>query len=317
MLGGINRSEYALIRKYRDPSREPSPGYITDYLGNKIKADYHHHLKKYSGKLLGLSLQNDGILHDTAEYFGLVLAIDLSEGDSLTAIELGAGYGPWLSRAGIVAKRKGIKKVNLVGVEADPKKFNWMKQNLKVNGLMGSNKKNVELYNAAVSGAEKFLYFPSVVDSSQDYGNAAVNRPEEFDYRGMKFEQKRVEAIPLVKLLDKHARVDVIFVDIQGSEYDVLRSAIRSLNQKVRLLIIGTHSRKIEGDLIDLLHTNRWSLKKEKPCDFVYSPEVMHLPGMTTHDGCQIWVNEMPTSENGDSARFRHKIRKLRTGRRS
>jgi FkbM family methyltransferase len=192
-----------------------------------------------------------------------------------------------------LAKNSGVKKINLVGVEADPIKFKWLSDNLKANKLKTASKRiNTYLHNAAISAKETKLYFPEIKDSSQDYGNAAVKKVEPLDYRGMDFALKEVKAIPLNFLLKNHSsKVDVLFVDIQGSEFDVLQSAIEQLNEKVKVVIIGTHSRKIEGDLLNLLYENNWHLEKEEPCGFEYDLGAASLAGMTNQDGCQIWVN--------------------------
>jgi hypothetical protein len=51
-------------------------------------------------------------------------------------------------------------------------------------------------------------------------------------------------------------------------------------------MVIGT------GQLIDLLYSAGWILKKETPCTFRYdTPLPASLEALTTADGTQIWFN--------------------------
>ncbi len=85
--------------------------------------------------------------------------------------------------------------------------------------------------------------------------------------------------------------MDLLHIDIQGLEHDVLAGSIELLNQRVRAIFVGTHSRKIEGLLIDLFHANGWRLERERPAKFVYEPTRPDVVGWTTRDGGQYWIN--------------------------
>ena len=54
-------------------------------------------------------------------------------------------------------------------------------------------------------------------------------------------------------------------------------------------MMIGTHSRVIEGALIELLYANGWTLELEKPCRVVWSEHPVSQEAMTEVDGCQYW----------------------------
>ena len=61
----------------------------------------------------------------------------LEADDGFTMVELGAGWGRWLVDAWSVLKQIGKtdKRLLLVGVEAEPTHFEWMKQHFADNGL--------------------------------------------------------------------------------------------------------------------------------------------------------------------------------------
>jgi hypothetical protein len=51
------------------------------------------------------------------------------------------------------------------------------------------------------------------------------------------------------------------------------------------------HSRKIDGDLIDLFFRHGWSLENEKPTRFDYNRHASSLEAMTVMGGTQVWRN--------------------------
>ena len=69
------------------------------------------------------------------------------------------------------------------------------------------------------------------------------------------------------------------------------RVSLDLLLRKVRWLVIGTHSRSIEGHLIEVLGSNGWELRNEKPCRI--RPARGSLSAANTlADGTQVWKNE-------------------------
>ena len=74
-----------------------------------------------------------------------------------------------------------------------------------------------------------------------------------------------VPGIPLADLLKGRNVVDLIDMDIEGQELNVIRSAISSLNTKVKRLHIGTHATEIEAGLRQLLAANGWRCQADYP----------------------------------------------------
>jgi hypothetical protein len=101
--------------------------------------------------------------------------------------------------------------------------------------------------------------------------------------------------VPAVSLPTAFANVgivDFLHVDIQGSEAQALPAAIDFLTSNVRTMVVGTHSRKIEGDLIEFFRSHKWTLVRERPCQFHCAGVAPSLEGLTYFDGEQLWMNE-------------------------
>jgi hypothetical protein len=81
-------------------------------------------------------------------------------------------------------------------------------------------------------------------------------------------------------------RVDLLHVDIQGGEQILIPSAMPFLCEKVAYLFIGTHSRQIEGMMMDCLLKAGWILEIERPAIISAGAR----PGIVV-DGVQGWRN--------------------------
>jgi FkbM family methyltransferase len=100
-----------------------------------------------------------------------------------------------------------------------------------------------------------------------------------------------VEIVPLAGLLEEEPVWDLVHVDVQGWEAKLCAGSIEALNARVRWLVVGTHSRVLDGQMIELLHAAGWVLENEKPTRFRYDPTKSSLDSMAEVDGAQIWRN--------------------------
>ena len=100
-----------------------------------------------------------------------------------------------------------------------------------------------------------------------------------------------VEIVSFRRVLGLQPLWDLVHIDIQGTEVELCRAFVDELSARVRYMVIGTHSRKIEGDLMDLLIRARWDLEHEKPARFVFRRGETTLERMTIQDGTQVWRN--------------------------
>jgi hypothetical protein len=82
----------------------------------------------------------------------------------------------------------------------------------------------------------------------------------------------------------------LIHIDVQGTEAELCGAAIEELSARARYLVIGTHSRKLDGELIEIFHAAGWMLENEKPAILRYATSVP-IEHMTIVDGTQVWRN--------------------------
>jgi len=206
--------------------------------------------------------------------------------DRFVAIELGAGWAPWLVSGAKAAERRGINATYLVGVEGSSEHHAYMLQHFKDNGL---NPDEHSLLHAVVGAQDGVAYFPRLDDPHLDYGANAVFADDEREAAAKRGELLKVQCVGLPGLLQRTGRVDLLHMDIQGHELDVLKASMAEMDQYVRRAVIGTHSRTIDAALLDLFVAHGWHLEFEKPTVVVQTPEG---PLLFYIDGEQVWRND-------------------------
>jgi hypothetical protein len=138
----------------------------------------------------------------------------------------------------------------------------------------------------AVSSGPKTLWFPKV--DVNDMGAAASDRNNSNDYRGLHIQNFPVPGFTLEEILGD-LEVDMLHVDIQGAEFEIIKAGLHFINKHIKGMMIATHSRAIEGELIQLLYKNGWYLHREKPCRVEWIKFPASIESMTQIDGCQYW----------------------------
>ena len=261
-------------------------GCWTNFLGIKTRADLYPAAFPHSGKALpGLPIPGDGVFAGAAEYAAVLQAVESAPDHSrLVVVELGAAHGPWITTAGVVGKRLGFGRIELVGVEASARKVELMKEHLARNGVTAK-----AIYGAAW-WRDTVLQFPADV-SQDDYGAAVLPEASLHDYRGRAYAMKRVPAYSVSTICADLGVIDYMHWDLQGAEGDVAVHSRDFLNERVRHVFIGTHSRSIEGILAEMFFRMGWELLLEQPCQFRFDPSVPTLEGMVAVDGEQFWRN--------------------------
>ena len=217
--------------------------------------------------------------------------------DTFTMFEFGAGWGPWMATTGTACKmRGGFKTVNLVGVEAEASKIPLIQRHLTKNRLMSEgyhlkssiDNINTTIYQGVVNTDNKPMKFPLV--SKENYGASLLEGT--FFYSCSSLIDVPGYSAPL--LFSSYDLIDLVHVDIQGYEgvlfWDV--ATINAFKQKVKYICLGTHSRKIEGNLFEHLYNNGFRLIREKPCRVTLPPSSpKSFVDITQMDGTQIWRN--------------------------
>jgi FkbM family methyltransferase len=251
---------------------------------------FHHGLAGIVNREVPSGEYGDGVYGGVGEYASLLTAIENRRGSSFTAVELGAAWGPWISAIGIVCKRLGLEQINLRGVEADHGKCEHLRQHFERNGLIDGKSVSFQAIEAAVWKEDTTVKFP-VIDSLRDMGAAATDRVGATDYRGKEVEFVDIAALSLNSICRGLSIVDYMHWDIQGAEREIIRPAKSFLNERVRFLFIGTHSRVAEGEIISFFYENQWDVMFEKPCEFSYDRRLPSMEGMLRKDGEIFAVN--------------------------
>ncbi len=283
---GYEHGDLSVLARHAVESA-PTEGFITDFLGARTDIRFNSHLSHLSAVVEGLPVPAS--FHAEAiEWIGTLKAVETS-GPEMVVAEIGAGWGPWLVAAGVAARRLG-KTVFMAGVEADFGHFDSLEAHLANNGFDPIEHR---LLAGAIGPLDGWAFFPQI-NSEEDWGAAAVFQdsgdPPLRDYRGHPLEYHRVPAFSMATALQDRPTFDLVHIDIQGSERDLIPSAIDVLKAKVRWMVLGTHSRAIEGEMIERLSAD-WLLIHEKPC--LFRPFAERIgPGQTLIDGAQVWRNK-------------------------
>ena len=307
---GYEEEDFKIIRKFAAVTATIDTDHYTDGFG--VKTLYEcvpfAKLETLDAGRLEFPVPDDSFHAEAIEYVALADALQRSLGNtSFCAVEIGAAWGPWVAAAGVIARRQGIDEISLVGVEASSRRFSLMCRHLETNGLRppgvsgeDAQHENVftRLFNGAVWTHDGVIWFPE--SDVADMGAAATASNDDTDYRGEKSDNKAIPCRKLDTLLQDLGIVDFMHIDIQGAELNLLRGQIGWVSCHVRTMMIATHSRPIEGKLMELLIDHGWQLHREKPCRVDWRKNCS-LVGRTWADGSQYWINGKfaPLPNNG------------------
>jgi FkbM family methyltransferase len=297
MYPGYRREDLAVFDAFGTAHVRPSAGFVTDFIGSRARiAALWDGVEALDGVVLPRPIPAD--FHSEAiEWLGVLKSVLAAPG-RLVAMELGAGMAPWLVVAATAARLRGIADITLVGVEADPGRFALMESHLRDNGLDPAAH---ALFQAAVGVSAGTAKWPRLTNPRNDAGarpvrhagaDGAVLDAGDVRYLGAAATDLiDVNIMAFDDLLRLHPQWDLVHIDVQGGECDLCRSALPLLTERVRYLVVGTHSRKLDGDLIEIMVAGGWNLEHEKPARMVFNPGHAVLENMTTHDGTQVWRN--------------------------
>jgi hypothetical protein len=273
-----------VMRRHAVPGLLSRPGYLTNFLGVVIDPKFFPTiLDDRAGTVEGIPIPANWHA-DIAEWGAALRAVDLAR-DSFTVIELGCGWGCWLNNTGVAARRAGLR-VHLIGVEGDRGHIGFAEEATAANGFAAEERSLHHGIAAATSGT---ALFPRQHQAGMHWGLEPIFGATEAQ-REAALLSGDYEALPMVSLAEvaaPHARIDLLHVDIQGGEADLVEASMALLREKVAYLLIGTHSRPIEGRLFQALRDAGWHLEIERPA----FPNPNDLSGSVAVDGVQGWRN--------------------------
>jgi FkbM family methyltransferase len=291
---GFGRQDLRVFDQFT-ASPSPSPEFLTDFIGSRTRASsLWDETKPLWGSVYPKPFPSD--YHaETVEWVGVLKAVLAAEG-RFTAMELGAGYGPWLVAGAVAARIRGIVQVRLLGVEADPGRFAMMQQHLRDNDFDPAEH---VLIQAGVGVAAGKARWPRFEDPRNSVGGRPLRTLSDGSTNSQDVEYLAwagdafidVDIVGFDDLLLNQPRWDLIHIDVQGGEVELCRASSRLLSERVRYVVVGTHSRKIDGDLLVLMKEAGWILEHEKPARFIFRENCPSLELMTVTDGTQVWRN--------------------------
>lgn len=251
-----------------------------------------------------LPIPTDMYRSEAEEYVGLALSV-LNDRPHYRVVEIGAGWAPW-AVSGIVVARHFGKTAFGIAVEADRTRADWAMQHaadndidaVLIEGTSAEIRQQVSTYSetremlvirAACWFEETTLRFP-VLDETDMGGAVTPEQQPATDYRGASITHIDVPTVTLATLLEG-APTDLLHVDLQGRELDVLLPNLEGVEQRVRLLAVGTHDRLIEGQLHHQLLQREWGLLIDSPSNCIFDGVRPSLAGFTVQDGNQLYAN--------------------------
>jgi FkbM family methyltransferase len=273
-----------LLHRHAANGLVAKPGYLTNFLGVAIDPKFFPTiLAGRAGEVEGLPIPANWHA-DIAEWGAALRAVELS-GDVFTVMELGCGWGCWLNNTGVAARRTG-RRVDLIGIEGDEHHLQFARESLQTNGF---NQDEISLHRGIAASRTGFALFPRQDVPGTSWGSEPIFDATE--------QQRRVAVaagscdelamVPLAELVGDRERVDLLHIDIQGGEADLVEQNLEILGARIAYMLIGTHSKQIEGRLYETLMSAGWRLEMERAAIFELIDGAPHI----RVDGVQSWRN--------------------------
>ena len=177
--------------------------------------------------------------------------------------ELGCGWGCWMNNTGVAARRRG-HSVHLIGVEGDEGHIGFAHEACAANGFAPEQ---TTIIHGIAASREGIALFPRQERAGHQWELEPIfdASPSIRDEALATGSHDALPMISLSRMLGKRERLDLLHIDIQGGEADLVRDSLEFLSRRVAYMVIGTHSRQIEGRLFDDLLGAGWRLEIERP----------------------------------------------------
>ncbi len=274
----------ALIDRFAVGDKSPSPELITNFLGVRIPPKvFPPVLDKMKGQVE--PVPSPGNWHaDIAEWSSALRSVDQCLGDTYRIVELGCGWGCWLVNMGSAARSRGLK-VELIGVEGDYNHLDNAGDVLRMNGF---TPEQFRLNHGIAGPAVGKAVFPDYAKGAGGWGGEAIFYPSDAILaKAMSDPSVQVLDCLTLDMLSDGNPIDLLHIDIQGAEVDYVYGNMDSIVRLVKRVLIGTHSRIIEGRLMDHFLSAGWRLEMDRS---VIAPVISGKPE-TLVDGVQLWAN--------------------------
>lgn len=264
-------------------SIQPHPSYLTNFLGVRISPRFFPWLLDgKAGTVEPIPIPHNWHA-DIAEWAAALRAVDLASGH-YRALELGCGWGCWLNNTGTAARARGLS-VDLIGVEGDSEHVAYAHEAMAANGFSANEYRIIHGVAAPKKG---IALFPIAEDAGASWGSEPILNatPAQLQEASASGAYQRLDAFRLSEIVNGDP-IDLLHIDIQGGEADYIEASLADLAKFVRFIVIGTHSRQIEGRIMDVLLSEGWALEMERPAIF----NLIDGAPRIAVDGVQGWRN--------------------------
>lgn len=287
----------AILHRFHVQDQAAEPGIIRNFLGTRITPEvFPAALAAQAGTVEGLPVP--GNWHaDIAEWAAALLTVTRAQGE-YRIVELGCGWGCWMVNMGVAARARGLK-LDLIGVEGEAQHLQNARATLELNGF---SEDMFALHHGLAAPAPGLAIFPLAAEGAANWGGEAVYDPSPEAVAAARG-RSDVQVLQCMTLeqLSGGRPIDLLHIDIQGAEAEFVEGNLAQMNAHIRHVLIGTHSRIIEGALIEKLTAAGWHLEMERPA-------IMPLQGgrqALAIDGVQMWKNTAlePDHPAGDKKR--------------
>jgi FkbM family methyltransferase len=276
------RASHPIFRRFSPAEVQDDGRFLADFLGVRARRAFHANYRDDNGAgYLRPDLQS--VTSEYFEWISVLCAVAAATTD-FTMIEAGSGWGRWLLRGAMACRQVG-RGFRLVGVEAEPEHFEWMKAAFRDNGLEPDEHL---LVNAAVAGRGGEGWFVTG-DPRGWYGQSLVPEGDAPWYAQQpQMNVSRVRQVGLVELLQRFEKVHLVDMDVQGAEAEIVEAAADSLDRVVEMAHVSTHSHEVEERLRAGFTRMGWLPIFDFPC-----LGARHTPygEVGFVDGVQTWIH--------------------------
>lgn len=178
------------------------------------------------------------------------------ESETVTFIELGAGYGDWcMALNGVIRKKlvdTDIEHATCYAVEAEPKHVQWCMKHFGIWKIEG------EVIPCIISDDNKEYKFAVDKDPSGSYGQSVLLTDSVLRTAGNLLRRKAITVYGLkldtLMRLKGITHINMIDMDVQGNEVRVVKGAIKAIKEgRIDYWKVGTHGDKYNNQLKKLL----------------------------------------------------------------
>jgi FkbM family methyltransferase len=184
----------------------------------------------------------------------------------------------------VAARNRGLD-VALIGAEGDRGHVAFAERGCAENGFRPDQ---VRIHHGIVGSKAGTALFPRQAEAGISWGlepifDATPNQIAEAEAGD------RYDVLPVLTLdaLSAGNRIDLVHIDIQGGEADFIEGCLSELNRLTAYIVIGTHSRQIEGRIMTMMLAAGWILEVERPAILDFEAGIPFV----TIDGVQGWRN--------------------------